>query len=292
VPYSREMITALGFTVNESIKTMLEHGADKCRAMPTRPTVGISGDKAVDNLQNLYTLLLSCILFPQMPATAEELQMWAEDEYKGLRAWVGWGACRDRERVGGGEHVKALEFLESYEGKNSLMAGFLARHQLINMNPFYGPPAFATPRMFENWKMSELQSLERQKQVLVKFNKTELVVEVLSVRSTEKLRVETLGQAVRDPVGAVVAANSSMVGMGKMMLNKTVDTTKTYGSLFTKNPLTAAVKGTKSLLTTSVDVTKKTLMSPATVTQALSRTRADMWCRITFAGLEHTSQVV
>ena len=85
--------------------------------------------------------------------------------------------------------------------------------------------------------------------------------------------VETLRQAMGNPVGAVKAANSKVFGLGKSMLSKTVDTTKSYGSLFARNPLTAVGQGTKGLLKTSVDVTKMTLMSPATVTQALSRKR-------------------
>jgi len=95
-----------------------------------------------------------------------------------------------------------------------------------------------------------------------------------------------------NPVGAVKAANSKVFGLGKSMLSKTVDTTKSYGSLFARNPLTAVGQGTKGLLKTSVDVTKMTLMSPATVTQALSRKRAEIWCRISFAAYQHVSDVV
>jgi hypothetical protein len=44
--------------------------------------------------------------------------------------------------------------------------------------------------MFESWKLSELESIRRQKEMLVNFNKTELVVRILAVRSTHRPQVE------------------------------------------------------------------------------------------------------
>jgi len=107
-----------------------------------------------------------------------------------------------------------------------------------------------------------------------------------------KVHVETLGQAIVNPLDAVKTANSKMFGLGKSMLNKTVDTTKTYGKMMVNNPLMAMGKGTKGLVMTSVDLTKMTLMSPATVTQALSRKRAEIWCRISFGAYQQMSEVV
>jgi len=287
---SRDMISAMGIAVDKSIKAILENGAVRARALSAREMSGSVVDDPFRGLHKMYTRVLACIMFPHTRGTAEEVEMWEADNYKMVREWV--GRFGDKDNVTPAQHTAALQFLDSYDGKGSLMAGFLARYQLLNKNPFYDPAAFATPQMFENWKMNELASVEAQKQMLVKFNKTELHVEVFGVRAVDKPRVETLGQAVGDPLGAVMTANSKMFGMGKILLNKTMDTTKTYGSLFSKNPITATFRGTKELLTTSVDVTRMTLMSPATVTQALSRKRADIWCHVAFAAYEHTSQIV
>jgi len=276
------MITALGMAVETSIKTALEKASSRARALPIQDSFG--------GLDLTYTRLLSCLLFPHALATSEEGEMWKADGYKLLREWV--GNSRSQSAVAAAKHAAALEFLDSYDGKVSLMAGLVQRLELLNSNPCYDPAAFSSSLMFEKWKMGELASVEHQRGALLHFNKTELRVNVYSVRAVAEVGVETLAQAVGDPVGAVRAANSKMFGIGRSMLDKSYNTTKTYSSLFSASPVSAAVRGTKGLLSTSVQVTKMTLMSPATVTQTLSRTRADLWCTLSFAAYQHTSPVV
>ena len=55
--------------------------------------------------------------------------------------------------------------------------------QVVNNHPFYDPAEFSTPQAFENWKVKEIDSVERQKNILVNFQKTELVVRCLNLQS-------------------------------------------------------------------------------------------------------------
>lgn len=277
--------------VDASIKAILEKGSSRARSLPPSESAGRHADAdPYKGVHVMYTRVLSCILFPHTLAAPDEVEAWKADNYKLLRGWV--ANCREQAAVSPPQHAAALEFLESADGKGSLMAGFLARLAHINRHPFYEPAAFSTPLAFEQWKMRELESVEHQRTALEHFSKTELLVNVYSVRAVEEVGVDTLGQAVGDPVGAVKAANSKIVGMGKLMMEKSAKTSKTYRALFSRSPVSAALQGTKGLISTSVDVTKMTLMSPAAVTQTLSRKRADLWCTISFAGHQHTSPVV
>ena len=163
----------------------------------------------------MYARVMSCILFPAVPPTDEEVEMWKADDYKLLREWV--ERCGDKKSVSAAQHAAAVEFLESHDGKDALMAGLQARFQVLsvlprvamswgrclplgdcnfcnvcdqvfNGHPFYDPAQFLTPQAFENWKVKEIDSVERQKNILVNFQKTELVVRCLTPQSLSPLQ--------------------------------------------------------------------------------------------------------
>jgi hypothetical protein len=133
----------------------------------------------------MYTRAMSCIMLPGVPPTAEELEMWQADDYKILREWV--ERFGDKRSVTAAHHAAAVEFLESYDGKDALMAGLQVRYQIMNNHPFYDPAAFSAPQAFADWKVNEIDCVERQKNVLVKFQKTELIVRCARLPRTHPL---------------------------------------------------------------------------------------------------------
>eukprot|EP00292_Cryptomonas_paramecium_P001131 CAMPEP_0113700868 /NCGR_PEP_ID=MMETSP0038_2-20120614/24226_1 /TAXON_ID=2898 /ORGANISM="Cryptomonas paramecium" /LENGTH=239 /DNA_ID=CAMNT_0000624633 /DNA_START=61 /DNA_END=776 /DNA_ORIENTATION=+ /assembly_acc=CAM_ASM_000170 len=133
------------------------------------------------SLHALYTRLLSCVVLPVTPPTAES-QLWMAHDFQLLRERC--SKCGGFERVTEQQHRAAIQFLESDEGKGALMGGLNIRLEIVNSHPFYNREAFALGKggSFESWKLAEVEDIERQKASLVTYTKREMTVEVMEVR--------------------------------------------------------------------------------------------------------------
>jgi len=261
----REDLEQMVSKVDGNIRKSLNECAKRAEAI--RAKEARSSDVNVlasqHGLHVMYTRAISCILFPHTPGSQEEVSMWTQDDYNLLREWC--GKCDDRVRVTEHHHHAAMEFLDSFDGKGALMAGLNERLRLVNQHPFYDREQFTSPEDYESWKIYELSAVERQKQVLVKYNKTELIVDVLDVRA-----VENVNQDSGERVGSMAS-----------ILKKPISLTTQFGRAFAEAPVSSVVRATGAMV-----------LAPTHFAKAMVATRSQIWSVVSFATYQHKSEMV
>ena len=103
--------------MDRNIKTALNASAQRSNQL--RLAEGLKSSWTGPPLNLLYTRLLSCVVLP-VSSSLWESGVWKDDDYKLLREKC--CQCAGYERVTEQQHRAALEYLESDEGKGSLMA--------------------------------------------------------------------------------------------------------------------------------------------------------------------------
>lgn len=280
---SKQERDSMAQRVDEVIKTALKQSEARAHGLADMFPKQDHQTSAITGLHLTYTRALASLQFPTHRGSAEQTEMWTRENGKLLREWCSKAA--QGERVTEALHISAADFLESFGGKGSLMAGLNARHQIINKHPFYNKESFGSADAFERWKLRELEMIEAQKNVLVTFTKREVVIEVLELRGREL--PEEGAQDPRHSDSAPVRTDTSpgsKNGMGSKMMggfSSMLRMSSTMTKDMVHNPLTSMAKATVAVVT-----------APVTITEVMTRTRGDVWCVVTFADNTHTTDRV